>query len=179
VISQYSLDNFQYSVAVILFPLLMWSACNSKLLNEIQHDMKDYTTIHINEAISLVVMRALSEYRSQMTSHSNKTFDFFWCIKQIDFIVPCVWTVIGYGRRHCVIRLSSFHAMMSSVIYYSTYARYNEMYLLIIWKDARRRGYPIKSADNIGMRLLIRSNSAFYPFPRRRKFLYMTNIAEF
>ncbi len=32
-----------------------------------------YTTIHINEAISLVIVRALLEYRSRMTSHNNKT----------------------------------------------------------------------------------------------------------
>ena len=32
-----------------------------------------YTTIHINEAISLVLVRALLEYRSRMTSHNNKT----------------------------------------------------------------------------------------------------------
>ncbi len=44
--------------------------------------MKVYATIHINEAISLVLVRALLEYRSRMTSHNNKTifqrtFDFF------------------------------------------------------------------------------------------------------
>ncbi len=35
--------------------------------------MNHYTTIHINEAISLVVVCALLEYRSRMTSHNNKT----------------------------------------------------------------------------------------------------------
>ena len=32
-----------------------------------------YTTIHINEVISLVLVRALLEYRSRMTSQNNKT----------------------------------------------------------------------------------------------------------
>ncbi len=36
--------------------------------------IKCYTTIHINEVISLVLVRALLEYRSRMTSHNNKTF---------------------------------------------------------------------------------------------------------
>ena len=31
-----------------------------------------YTTIHINEAISLVLVRALLEYRSRMTSQQQK-----------------------------------------------------------------------------------------------------------
>jgi hypothetical protein len=34
----------------------------------------NYTTIHINQAISLVLVRALLECRSPMTSHNNKTF---------------------------------------------------------------------------------------------------------
>ena len=32
-----------------------------------------YTTMHINEAISLVLVRAPLEYRLRMTSYSNKT----------------------------------------------------------------------------------------------------------
>ncbi len=35
-----------------------------------------YTTIHINEAISFVFVRALLEYRSRMTSHNDKTNGF-------------------------------------------------------------------------------------------------------
>ncbi len=60
---------------------------------------------HINETILLVLVRALLESRSRMTSHNNKTyffhstFDFFRRIKQIDFILPCVCTVIDHGRR--------------------------------------------------------------------------------
>ncbi len=34
----------------------------------------NYTTIHINQAISLVLVRALLECRSPMTSHNNNTF---------------------------------------------------------------------------------------------------------
>ena len=59
----------------------------------------------------------------------------FYCIKQIDYIFPCVCTVIDHRRRHsvckeqqshnstssCVVRFCSLHALTSSVIYYRTH----------------------------------------------------------
>ena len=64
-------------------------------------------------------------------------------IKQIDFIFLCSCTVIDHRWRHSVWRTKSHaldcvscvlfcssHAMTSSVIYYSTDARKNEIYLL-------------------------------------------------
>ena len=64
-------------------------------------------------------------------------------IKQIDFIFFCSCTVIDHRWRHSVWRTKSHaldcvscvlfcssHAMTSSVIYYSTDARKNEIYLL-------------------------------------------------
>ncbi len=64
----------------------------------------------------------------------NKTYVFpnnsehFLCIKQIDFILPCIYTVIDhcYSSIYCY---SYFHAMTSSVLYF---ARQNEIYLLNI-----------------------------------------------
>ena len=67
----------------------------------------------------------------------------YYNIKQIDFIFLCFFTVIDHRWRHsgwrtkshaldcvsCVLFCSS-HAMTSSVIYYSTDARKNEIYLL-------------------------------------------------
>ncbi len=38
--------------------------------------IKHYATIHTNEAISLVLVRALLEYRSRLTSHNHKTLLF-------------------------------------------------------------------------------------------------------
>ena len=67
----------------------------------------------------------------------------YYSIKQIDFIFLCVCTVIDHRWRHSVWRTKSHaldcvscvlfcssHAMTSSVIYYSTDARKNEIYLL-------------------------------------------------
>ena len=38
------------------------------------HNIYIYTTFHINEAISLVLVRMLLEYTARMTSNNNKTF---------------------------------------------------------------------------------------------------------
>ena len=68
----------------------------------------------------------------------------YYNIKQIDFIFLCFCTVIDHRWRHSVWRTKShdtrlrlvrpffcsLHAMTSSVIYYSTDARQNEIYLL-------------------------------------------------
>ncbi len=99
---------------------------------------KHYTTIHINEAISLVLVRALLEYRSQMTSHNNKPIAFraLLTYKTHRFHLPCVCTVNTsrktpwHEKNKSSIVFSSFHAMTSSMIYYSIHARQNEIYLL-------------------------------------------------
>ena len=70
----------------------------------------------------------------------------YYNIKQIDFIFLCICTVIDHRWRHSVWRTKSHaldcvscvlfcssHTMTSSVIYYSTDARKNEIYLLIIF----------------------------------------------
>ena len=49
-------------------------------------------------------------------------------MKQIDFVVACVCTVIDNRRRHSV---EIIYAMASSLIYYSALTRQNEFYLLI------------------------------------------------
>ena len=67
----------------------------------------------------------------------------YYNIKQIDFIFLCFCAVIHHRWRHSVWRTKSHaldcvscvlfcssHAMTSSVIYYSTDARKNEIYLL-------------------------------------------------
>ena len=84
-----------------------------------------YTTIHINEAISLVLVRALLEYRSQTTSHNNKTFFSIFSLaffntfdveKQIDFILLCMCAVIDHGSRHCVKRRKSHGTRLRLVV---------------------------------------------------------------
>ena len=73
----------------------------------------------------------LSNLRFKLQEHGGLNLYNFYitlCIKQIDFILACVCTVIDHRRRHSVERIKSrifcsFHAMTSSVIYYSTNAR--------------------------------------------------------
>ena len=98
---------------------------------------------------------------------------FFFCnlflhyTKQIDSMLPCVWSVIGHSRRKNVVRTSmkhstivrvplfcSYHILTSSVIYYWTDGRQHGIYLLNnspkwgwivvdICRAAKRRGkYP-------------------------------------
>ena len=64
---------------------------------------------------------------------------FCYCIKQTDFILPCVCSVIDHKRRQNVVRTSvthepllfcSFHILTSSVILNWTDARQNGIYLL-------------------------------------------------
>ena len=76
---------------------------------------------------------------------------FFFCnlflhyTKQIDSMLPCVWSVIGHSRRKNVVRTSmkhstivrvplfcSYHILTSSVIYYWTDGRQHGIYLLNI-----------------------------------------------
>ncbi len=113
--------------------------------------MNIYTTIHINEAISLVLVRALLEYRSRMTSHNKETF----FSEQFRAILMYKTNRFHFAvRMYCnrsrkmpkceknkksrhstssrAVLFSSFHAMTSTVIYYSTHARQNEIYLLIL-----------------------------------------------
>ena len=59
----------------------------------------------------------------------------FYCIKQIDYIFPCVCTVKDHKRRHSVwwttgTPLDFVSCRTSSVIYYSTHTRKNLIYLL-------------------------------------------------
>ena len=42
------------------------------MLTSAVHTRNIYTTLHINEAISLVLVRALLEYKPRMTSYNNK-----------------------------------------------------------------------------------------------------------
>ena len=118
-----------------------------------------YIIIRVHSAFSLVASCVLLKVHTHGWRHlmawSNlanffreSSHDFcqlYYNIKQIDFIFLCFCTVIDHRWRHgvwrtkshaldcvsCVLFCSS-HAMTSSVIYYSTDARKNEIYLLNI-----------------------------------------------
>ena len=89
-------------------------------------------------------LMAWSNLANLFRGSSHDFCQLYYSIKQIDFIFLCFCTVIDHRWRHsawrteshaldcvsCVLFCSS-HAMTSSVIYYSTDARKNEIYLLI------------------------------------------------
>ena len=54
---------------------------------------------------------------------------FFYCIKQIDSMLPCVCSV-NRSLSPCVPLFCSYHILTSSVIYYWTDARQHGIYLL-------------------------------------------------
>ena len=75
--------------------------------------------------------------------HFSRVFYFFYYIKQIDSMLPCVCSVIDHRGRQNVVRTSvthsaaprvplfcSYHILTSSVIYYWTDARQHGIYLL-------------------------------------------------
>ena len=117
-----------------------------------------YTIIRVHSAFSLVASCVLLKYtRTDEVNGLTNIFceswhDFcklYYSIKQIDFIFWGVCTVIDHRWRHSVWRTKSHaldcvscvlfcssHAMTSSVIYYSTDARKNEIYLLSTAKNA-------------------------------------------
>ena len=88
-------------------------------------------------------LMAWSNLANLFRGSSHGFCQIYYNIKQIDFIFLCFCTVIDHRWRHsvwrtkyhaldcvsCVLFCSS-HAMTSSVIYYSTDARKNEIYLL-------------------------------------------------
>ena len=78
------------------------------------------------------------------------SFLLLYCIKQIDCMMPCVCSVIDQRRRQNVVRtlvthsaiasgttFCSYHIVTSSVIYYSTDARLQEIYLFYIIKKQK------------------------------------------
>ena len=86
---------------------------------------------------------AWSNLANLFRGSSHDFCQLYYNIKQIDFIFLCFCTVIDHRWRHSVWRTKSHaldcvscvlfcssHAMTSSVIYYSTDARKNEIYLL-------------------------------------------------
>ena len=90
-------------------------------------------------------LMAWSNLANLFRGSSHDFCQLYYSIKQIDFIFLCVCTVIDHRWRHSVWRTKSHaldcvscvlfcssHAMTSSVIYYSTDARKNEIYLLNI-----------------------------------------------
>ena len=93
--------------------------------------------------------RQLMAWSNLANSFRGSSHDFcqlYYNIKQIDFIFLCFCTVIDHRWRHSVWRTKSHaldcvscvlfcssHAMTSSVIYYSTDAQKNEIYLFYSW----------------------------------------------
>ena len=88
-------------------------------------------------------LMAWSNLANLFRGSSHDFCQLYYNIKQIDFIFLCFCTVIDHRWRHSVWRTKSHaldcvscvlfcssHAMTSSVIYYSTDARKNEIYLL-------------------------------------------------
>ena len=88
-------------------------------------------------------LMAWSNLANLFRGSSHGFWQLYYNIKQIDFIFLCFCTVIDHRWRHSVWRTKSHaldcvscvlfcssHAMTSSVIYYSTDARKNEIYLL-------------------------------------------------
>ena len=88
-------------------------------------------------------LMAWSNLANLFRGSSHDFCQLYYNIKQIDFIFLCFCTVIEHRWRHSVWRTKSHaldcvlcvlfcssHAMTSSVIYYSTDARKNEIYLL-------------------------------------------------
>ena len=88
-------------------------------------------------------LMAWSNLTNLFRGSSHDFWQLYYSIKQIDFIFLCLCTVIDHRWRHSVWRTKSHaldcvscilfcssHAMTSSVIYYSTDARKNEIYLL-------------------------------------------------
>ena len=86
---------------------------------------------------------AWSNLANLFRGSSHDFCQLYYNIKQIDFIFLCFCTVIDHRWRHSVWRTKSHaldcvscvlfcssHAMTSSVIYYNTDARKNEIYLL-------------------------------------------------
>ena len=89
-----------------------------------------------------------------------------FCIKQIDYIFACVFTVIDHSdvtackeqqSRHSissrVLRFCSLQVVTSSVIYYSTHTRKNVIYLLniyirSIWRLYRLSFFLSKTTQN-------------------------------
>ena len=74
-----------------------------------------------------------------------RVFQFFYYIKQIDSMLPCICSVIDHRGRQNVVRTSVTHSaaprvplfcpchiLTSSVIYYCTDARQHGIYLLIV-----------------------------------------------
>ena len=89
-------------------------------------------------------LMAWSNLANLFRGSSHDFCQLYYNIKQIDFIFLCFCAVIDHRWRHSVWRTKSHaldcvscvlfyssHAMTSSVIYYSTDARKNEIYLLI------------------------------------------------
>ena len=81
----------------------------------------------------------------EIKGHFFRVFKFFYYIKQIDSMLPCVCSVIDHRGRQNVVRTSvthsaaprvplfcSYHILTSSVIYYWTDARQHGIYLLNI-----------------------------------------------
>ena len=76
--------------------------------------MHDYTIPWLLCAFSLVVDHNVLKAHIEMTSNPCQRTCFyffmsqislnFYCIKQIDYIIPCVCTVINRRRRHSVYR---------------------------------------------------------------------------
>ena len=70
----------------------------------------------------------------------NKPFEFQLYIKQIDFIFPCLCIVIDYknnsshATRLLRVLYCYIHAVMSSVIYYSTLTRESVIYMTVFVK---------------------------------------------
>ena len=81
-----------------------------------------YTAIHINKGISLVFVHALLEYATQQQNILFSDFSLAFLFNTFD--------VQNNSTSSRAVLFSSFHAMTSSVIYYSTHARQNEIYLL-------------------------------------------------
>ena len=96
--------------------------------------------------VSLCVIKVhtrIFAYLRIFRGSSHDLCQLYYNIKQIDFIFLCFCTVIDHRWRHSVWRTKSHaldciscvlfcssHAMTLSVIYYSTDARKNEIYLL-------------------------------------------------
>ena len=128
----------------------MWFKCDTMWYDMLYNNTCSFC-IFIGRELCVIKVHT-HEWRQLMASSNltnlfrGSSHDFcqlYYNIKQIDFIFLCFCTVIDHRWRHSVWRTKShaldcvscvlfcsLHAMTSCVIYYSTEARKNEIYLL-------------------------------------------------
>ena len=109
-----------------------------------KHSNQSVRLILYRHKITSVLFSCLSKWRNlKWKDIFSVYFNFFYYIKQIDSMLPCVCSVIDHRGRQNVVRTSvthsaaprvplfcSYHILTSSVIYYWTDARQHGIYLL-------------------------------------------------